>query len=68
MSKYILVYNVNEYPDMGGGIHFEDFETEQELDKRVSEVMPEHEIFAVGELKAFEYKAIDWITKVQRIS
>ena len=35
MAKYILVYEINDHPDAGGGIQVEYPNGEQEMHKRV---------------------------------
>lgn len=68
MKDYILVYDAPGYYDDGGGVHFESFDTLRELDEAVERKFGLCEILAVGELKSFEYKAKEVVTKVERIS
>jgi len=66
--KYILVYDVNGYPEEGGGTYYEEFDTIQSLDNRVSEIMTDKQntLVAAGEFKPYEYKAVEYITKIER--
>lgn len=64
--EFILVYFIDDYPENGGGNEVEFFNTAEELDKRVSEVMPSHEIIAAGQLDKYTYKAVEYITKIER--
>lgn len=66
MKNYILVYYIDDYPDNGGGPKYEEFETSEELDKRVSEIYNSHDIWAVGELDRYSYKEVEIVTKVER--
>lgn len=66
IMKYILVYEVDDYPEMGGGTKYEDFDTIEALDKRVEEIYNCHAITAVGELKPFTYKEVETVTKIVR--
>lgn len=67
MKPYILVYNAPGYCDDGGGVHYEEFDTLKELDQAVEKVFGLSEILAVGELRSFEYRAKEVVTKVERI-
>lgn len=65
--RYILVYHVNDYPEMGGGFHYEEFNIVEDLDQRVEDVMTQgHDIHAAGELKRFTYKTVEVVKKVVR--
>jgi len=66
--KYILVYDVSGYPEEGGGTYYEDFESVESLDKRVSQIMTDKQnsLVAAGEFKPYEYKAVEYITKIER--
>lgn len=66
IMTYILVYNVDEYPEMGGGIQFESFETPEALDKRVEKIYNSHDILAAGELTEYTYKEVETVTKIIR--
>lgn len=66
MKDFILVYNVDDYPEMGGGIQYEEFETSAELDNRVSEIYNADNILAVGKLDRYSYKVVEIVTKVER--
>ena len=67
MAKYILVYEIDDYPDCGGGTQVEFFEAnaEQEMHKRVNELASTDErisIITAGFLKTeYEYKPVEII-------
>lgn len=67
MKTYILVHDAPGYHDDGGGVHYEEFDTLEELDKAVANVFGLSEILAVGELRSFQYEAKEVVTKVERI-
>ena len=68
MRKLILVYYVDDYPDNGGGYHYEELKTEAELDKRVEEIYKNRgELIVCGYIIPFEYKPVEIVTKVERI-
>ncbi len=64
MAQYILVYEIDDYPDYGGGTKVEFFKAckEQEMHERVNELASEDErvsIVAAGFLQTeYEYKPI----------
>jgi len=68
MKKIILVYEYFDWADNGGGIHYEEFKTEAELDKRVEEIykMDKHELITCGILDVFIYREIERVTKIER--
>jgi hypothetical protein len=68
MKKFIVVYEVNDYPDCGGGTYYEEFASDELLDKRVSEIVLDkrNSLTVAGELKTYEYKAVEYVTKVER--
>ncbi len=39
MSKYIIIWDVNDYPDMGGGVNFELFENIKQVENKVNDLM-----------------------------
>jgi len=51
---------------MGGGLQFEEFKTEAELDKRVGEIYNDNELIACGVLEVFTYKTVEVVTKIER--
>jgi hypothetical protein len=67
MAKYILVYEIDDYPDFGGGTQVEFFEAnaEQEMHKRVNELASTDErisIITAGFLQTeYEYKPVEII-------
>lgn len=70
MAKYILVYEIKDYPDMGGGINVEYPENEQLMHKRVEELSSQLEekfhLHDAGFLqKEFEYKPIKYAIKLE---
>jgi hypothetical protein len=66
MKKIILLYNAPGYYEMGGGLQFEEFKTEAELDKRVGEIYNDNELIACGVLEVFTYKTVEVVTKIER--
>jgi len=64
--KYILVYHIDEYPEMGGGLYLERFETIEQLDVRVMEIYNFHDIHLAGKVEEFKYKTVDVVTKIVR--
>jgi len=64
--KYILVYNINDYPEMGGGLQYEEFKTDVELDKKVLEIYNFHDIIVAGKVEEFKYKEVETVTKKER--
>lgn len=64
--KYVLIYYIDNYPEMGGGLKVEWFETSEELDKAVERIFNCHEIHGAGEFNPFEYKAVEYATKIER--
>ena len=65
-KDFILVYYIDDYCDNGGGIHVEWFDTSDLLDKRVSEVYPQHGIIDAGHVAHFEYEEVQKVTIVKR--
>lgn len=66
--KYILVYNILEWPDMGGGIQIEFPESEKATHKRVEELFGQYKdqvnIEVAGILQVeFEYEPVVYATK-----
>lgn len=65
MAKYILVYEIDDYPECGGGTEVEFFEAteEQEMHKRVNELASTDErvsIITAGFLQTeYEYKPVE---------
>lgn len=60
MKKYILVLNINEYPELGGGIKFHRFETIEEMNEKAIDTLKEDEhnnvLFAGEVFSEVEYK------------
>lgn len=65
MAKYIIVYEIDDYPEMGGGKDIEIFDTENEMHDRVNELAVRNNklrIIIAGFLQfGFEYKPIEII-------
>jgi len=63
MRRYILVYEIDDFADCGGGTHVESFESEEQMHKRVNEVASNDErvtITKAGLLqKEYEYKPVE---------
>lgn len=65
--KYILIYDIDEYPEMGGGLQVDFAETATILDEMVEKIMQEgHTLIAAGELNEYTYKTVEVIKKVVR--
>jgi len=64
--KYILVYEIDDYPDNGGGTKYEEFNTVEALDKRVIEIYNFHDITIAGKVEEFKYKPVETVTKIER--
>lgn len=39
MMKFVLIYEIDDYPECGGGIDFELFEEVEEMDAKVNELL-----------------------------
>lgn len=67
-KPYLLVYNMNDYPDSGGGLYMDRFSTIEELDKKVNEVAANGDDidFAGRIFEEYEYKPVQHITKMER--
>lgn len=70
MAKYILVYEINDYPDAGGGIQVEYPKDEQEMHKRVEELHINYKdivnILDAGFLQVeYKYEAIKYATRFE---
>lgn len=71
MAKHILVYEINDYPNNGGGTQVEFFEAdaEQEMHKRVNDLASTDDrisIITAGFLQTeYEYKPVEIIKKYQ---
>jgi len=66
MSKYILVWNVDDYAEMGGGIGYEMFNDTKQLHRRAKELLSQDDtdIFYSGEVKSeFIYEAVERVTE-----
>jgi hypothetical protein len=64
--KYVLIYHIDDYLEMGGGLQVEWFETLNELDKAVEKIFNCHTIHGAGEFNPFEYEAVEYATKIER--
>ena len=63
MERYILVYVIKDYPEMGGGTYFKSFKEEEDLHKEVNNLASSYkEIFKIvcaGVLaKTYEYEPV----------
>jgi hypothetical protein len=66
MKPYILLYDVDDYPDNGGGLHFMEFETIERLDEEVEAIYNTHKIILAGKVERYTYNPIEIITKIKR--
>lgn len=67
MNYFILIYNIDEHWEMGGGEKIEFPKDSIELDRRVEEIMIEgHELIVAGKLEEYKYKTIEVVKKVVR--
>lgn len=71
MAKYILVYELGGYPDEGGGIHTEEFGTD---DKKMHEAVEAHvkthrdnfKVIYAGFLQVeYKYETVEYAVKVK---
>ena len=72
MAKNILVYDISDYPEMGGGVQFENFEEETDMHKRVDELANQYKerfsVICAGWLQTeYEYKPVVQIIKYEPI-
>lgn len=63
MERYILVYDINDYADNGGGTYFKSFKEENDLHKEVNNLASSYkELFTItcaGVLvKTYEYEPV----------
>lgn len=70
MGKYILVYEVTELDDDGGGIYVERFKEEQDMHNRVNILNSEHPenimVLAAGHFSAeYKYNPVTYVTKYE---
>ena len=69
MCKYILVYEISDYPEMGGGMYAEEFGMdENNLHKRVNELANENKgkfsVTYAGFLQVeYKYNPVEIITE-----
>jgi hypothetical protein len=69
MSKYILVYEISDYPEMGGGIYAENFGMEEnKMHKRVNELANKNKnnfsVVYAGFLQTeYKYQPVEMITE-----
>jgi len=68
--NFALIYNVNTYPDLGGGMHHEQFETLNLMTEAVNKLSNDHgsefEIVAAYEIREqITYKPVTRVTKLE---
>ena len=70
MAKYVLVYQVSDYPENGGGMYAEDFEPscERDMHNRVNELANEYKdafkvVYAGYMTSMYEYEPITQVTE-----
>jgi hypothetical protein len=53
MKNFVLIWNVNEYPEMGGGIQIAFFESINKAEEKVNEITKDENvsIYFCGEIK-----------------
>ena len=74
MATHILVYRINDYANMGGGLYYEDgFEHEHNITNRVQELAKEYEdklkIICAGYLVSeIEFEPIKYAVKYKAVS
>lgn len=71
MSQYLLIWNIKNWPEMGGGMDCESFEKLGAMDKKVDELLTQYgdelQILRAIEVRQdFEYKPIEVIKKLGR--
>ena len=69
--KCVLVYYVDDYPEMGGGLAFNIFENEDVMHEMVNELLKKHGdkfrvTFAASIQKEFKYEAVE-VVKEYRV-
>lgn len=69
-KNFFLLWNVNDYPEMGGGNFFEYFETAEEMDKFVNQNLINQNrygiILACKIEESFIYTAKEKVTILER--
>lgn len=66
MKAYILIWNINDYPDMGGGTEYEFFENIEQTEEKVNELTKDSRITIsfCGHLKdEIKFKPVEKITR-----
>lgn len=66
-KPYVLVYFIDDYPESGGGLYFERFETIDQLDQRVQIIYNTCEIKLTGLVKEISYEEVEIVTKIKRV-
>lgn len=65
--KYVLVYEVQDYPELGGGTTIEEFEDDQDMHKRVNDLNKQNSerytsFQGLCVTTEYEYKAAEIVT------
>lgn len=69
IMKYILVYYVKDFPEMGGGLYYLIFNSVQDMDLAVNNLDLNKTIikFAGEVRKEFKYQVVEKIVKMERV-
>lgn len=65
-KKFILVYEVDEYPENGGGICYEEYASADKLDEAVIKIWNYHKVLFAGEGLMYTYRPVETVTKIER--
>lgn len=66
MEKYILAWEVNDYPDNGGGIEVQKFDNDELLLEKVNEIKQDKRIeiiFCYKIAEEIKFKAVEKVTR-----
>lgn len=66
--KFILIYTINEYPELGGGTFFEKFDDIDKLNERINQIAERESYdfdFCGTYLHEYQIEAIEKVTKYQ---
>lgn len=71
MNRYVLIWQVNDYPENGGGLQWRSFQTVEEMDAKVDQLLSEHgDKFKIDAsysiLEEIKYQPVAVITKLAR--
>ena len=66
MKDYILIWSINDYPEIGGGTEYDLFESVSEVEKKVNELTQDKRISIsfCGHLRdEIKFKAVETVTR-----